>query len=90
MFEIPHVIFFQAVKVSDKIMCVYSVSLFKFRDGLGFPEVVTVCIFVNSLFRVLGHVELGFVSKEDLEKEEEAENCHCFFIRTLPTFLKVS
>ena len=86
MFESPHVIFFQAVKVSDKIMCVYSVSLFKFRDGLGFPEVVTVCIFVNSLFRVLGHVELGFVSEEDLEKEEEAEIATVFLLEPFQRF----
>ena len=32
---------------------------------------VTVCQLVNSLFRSLGSVELGFVSEEDLEKSEE-------------------
>ena len=64
---------FRGVKVADDIMCVYSVGIFKFEDGFGFPELATVCQFVNSLFRVLGHVELGFVSEEELEKEEEIE-----------------
>ena len=73
LFDIPHVLYFQAVKVADDIMCVYSVGIFKFKDGFGFPELATVCQFVNSLFRVLGHVELGFVSEEELEKEEEIE-----------------
>ena len=73
LFEIPHVLYSQAVKVADDVMCVYSVGIFEFEDGFGFPELVTVCQFVNSLFRVLGHVELGFVSEEDLGQDEEVE-----------------
>jgi hypothetical protein len=45
--------------------------MFGFKDGFGFPELVTVGQFVNSFFRVLGHVEIGFVSEEDLEENEE-------------------
>ena len=33
----------------------------------------TVCRFVNSLFRDLGSIELGFVSEEDLEESEEIQ-----------------
>jgi len=41
------------------------------KDGSGYLEHVTVCQFVNSLFRNLGSIELGFVSEEDLEKGEK-------------------
>jgi hypothetical protein len=65
--------FFQAVKVGDGLRCVYNVGMFEFKDGFGYLERVTVCQFVNSLFRSLGSVELGFVSEEDLEKGEEIQ-----------------
>jgi hypothetical protein len=45
--------------------------MFTFKDGYGYLEFVTVCQFVNTLFRDLGSAELGFVSEEDLEKGEE-------------------
>ena len=73
LFTRPYVIYFQAVKVGDEVMCVYNVGIFEFKDGAGYLELVTVCQFVNSLFRVLGHVEIGFASEEDLEKGEEIE-----------------
>ncbi len=73
LFEIPHVLYFQAVKVGDDVMCVYSAGVFEFEDGFGFPELVSVCPFVSSFFRVLGHVEVGFVSEEDLEESEEIQ-----------------
>jgi len=71
LFTIPYVIEFQAVKISDDMMCVYSVSVFGFKDGLGFLERITVCQFISSLFRGLGSLELGFVPEEDLENGEE-------------------
>ena len=71
LFTIPYVIAFQAVKVGDDLMCVYNVGLFEFKDGSGYVESLTVYQFVNSFFRSLGSVELGFVSEEDLEKGEE-------------------
>jgi hypothetical protein len=73
LFTIPYVVAFQAVKVGDGLMCVYNVGMFEFKDGFGYLELVTVCQFVNSLFRDLGSVKLGFVSEEDLEKGEEVE-----------------
>ncbi len=73
LFTIPYVIYFQAVKLSDYIMCVYNVGIFEFKGDHGFSELVTVRQFVNSLFRVLGHVEIGFISEEDLEEDEEAQ-----------------
>ena len=73
LFTIPYVIFFQAVKVGDDLMCVYNVGMFGFKEGFGYLEFVTVCQFVASLFRSIGVVELGFVSEEDLEKGEEIQ-----------------
>ena len=73
LFTIPHVIFFQAVKVGDDLMCVYNVGMFGFKEGSGYLERATFCQFVNSLFRSLGSVKLGFVSEQDLEKGEEIE-----------------
>jgi hypothetical protein len=68
LFTIPSVIYFQAVKVCGDLMCVYNVGVFGFKEGLGFLERVTVCQFVNSLFRSLGSIELGFVSEEEFEQ----------------------
>jgi len=73
LFTIPYVVYFQAVKIGDDVMCVYSVGMFEFKDGFGFLELVTVCQFVSSLFRELGSLELDFVPEEDLEKDEEIE-----------------
>jgi hypothetical protein len=70
LFTIPHVIYFQAVKLGDDIMRVYNVGIFGFKEGSGYLACVAVCQFVNSLFRSLGSVGLGFVSEEDLEEEE--------------------
>jgi hypothetical protein len=71
LFPIPHVIFFQAVKVEDDLMCIYNVGMFELKDGFGYLEHVTVCQFLGSLFGELFSLELGFVSEEDLEKGEE-------------------
>jgi hypothetical protein len=71
LFSIPYVIYFQAVKVDDDLMCVYDVGIFEFKDNSGYLERVTVCQLANSLFRSLGSVELGFIPEEDFEKNEE-------------------
>lgn len=73
LFTLPYVINFRAVKIGDDLMCVYNVGLFDFRDGSGYLERATLCQFVNSLFRSLGSVELGFVSEEELENGEEIQ-----------------
>ena len=73
LFTLPFVLYFQAVKVGDDLMCVYNVGIFEFKDSTGYLERATVCQLVNSLFRSLGSVELGFVPEEDLEKGEEIE-----------------
>lgn len=71
LFAIPYVIFFQAVKICDDIMCAYSLGVFEFKQDFGFLECVTACQFVNGLFRSLGSVEVGIISEEELEEGEE-------------------
>ncbi|XES77352.1 MAG: hypothetical protein ACBZ72_00370 [Candidatus Bathyarchaeia archaeon] len=73
LFTIPYVIYFQVVKVSDDLMCVYNVGLFQFRDGSGFAKRVTICHYVNNLFRSLGSVELGFTPENELEEGDELD-----------------
>jgi hypothetical protein len=73
LFTIPYVICFQAVKIGDDLMGVYSVGMFSLREGFGYFQLVTVCQFVDSFFRDLGSAELGFVCEEDFEEGEEIE-----------------
>jgi hypothetical protein len=54
-------------------MCVYNAEIFEFKEDFGYLERVTVCQFVNSLFRNLGSIPLGFVTEEELEDDIEAE-----------------
>ena len=70
LLPIPYVIYFQAVKVGEDLMCAYDVSLFQFREDSGFLMRVTVCQFVNSLFRSLGSIETGFLPKKELDDDE--------------------
>ena len=73
LFTIPYVINFQAVKIGDDLIGVYNVGMFSFKDGFGYLMCVTVCQFVNCLFRGLGSIKLGFVSEEELESGEEIQ-----------------
>ncbi len=71
LFTLPYVLSFQAVKVGDDLMCVFSVGIFGFKEGFGYLTNGVVCHFVNSLFRSLGSVELGYFSEADLAEGEE-------------------
>ncbi len=73
LFAIPYVIYFQAIKVCDDLICVYIVATFGFKEGLGYLALGTVCQFIDGLFRNLGSVAVGFVSEEDLEEGEGIE-----------------
>ena len=63
--------------MGDDLMGVYTVSMFSFKNGFGYLELITICHFINSLFRALSSVELGFISEEDLEKGEEISIMNC-------------
>jgi len=51
-------------------MCVYNVGLFQFKECSGFLKQVTICQFVDSLFRSLCSVDLGYLSEDALENDE--------------------
>jgi hypothetical protein len=54
---------------SVMICCVFITWVcLNFKDGSGYLERATVCQLVNSLFRSLGSVDLGFIPEEELEK----------------------
>jgi hypothetical protein len=40
LFTIPYVAYFQAVKVGDDLMSVYSVDLFQFKEGFSFSNML--------------------------------------------------
>jgi hypothetical protein len=73
LFTLPHSIYFQAVKISDDLMCVHWVSMFEYKEDFGHLESVVVCQLVGCLFRSQCSVELGFVPEEDLEEYAEME-----------------
>jgi hypothetical protein len=74
LFMIPYVVVFQAVKIGLDLICVYSIGLFKFKEGFGFMGNATVCHFVSSLFWNLGSINVGYVCEESLDFEEEIES----------------
>jgi hypothetical protein len=47
--------------------------MFEFKDGSGYLEHVTVCQFVSNLFRSLVSVRIGFISEENMAKDEEIQ-----------------
>jgi hypothetical protein len=71
LYTIPHVVYFQAIKIGDDLMCVYNVSLFEHKENAGHLETVHVCQFVNSLFRSIALIELGLVTDVELDDDEE-------------------
>ena len=73
LFSLPHVIAFQAVKVSDELICVYNIGLFDFKKDRGHGEYVTTCMFVSGCFRSLGSVQIGFVPEDGLWVAEEID-----------------
>jgi hypothetical protein len=73
LFKLPHVIYFQAVKVSEQLACVYNVGLFDFKKDMGYGEYITTCMFVNGLFRSLGSIQIAFIPEDDLCEDEEID-----------------
>jgi hypothetical protein len=71
LYSIPYVVYFQAIKIGDDLICVYNVSLFEHKENAGHLETAHVCQFVNSLFRSLALIELGFVTDAELDDDEE-------------------
>jgi hypothetical protein len=73
LFAVPYILYFHALKIGEDLMVVYHVGLFEFKKGSGYLEHVTICQFVDSSFRRLGSLELGFVSEENLDNDGESQ-----------------
>ncbi len=73
LFSLPHVVAFQAVKVSDELVCVYNVGLFDFKKDRGHGEYVTICMFLNGFFRSIDSIQIAFIPEGDLWENEEID-----------------
>jgi hypothetical protein len=73
LFALPHVIAFQAIKISEELACVYNVGLFESKKDKGHGEFVTVCWFVNGSLRSVGFVQIAFIPKDYLWENEEID-----------------
>jgi hypothetical protein len=71
LFNLPHVIAFQAVKVSDELVCVYNIGLFDFGKDKGHDEFITTCIFVDGYIRSVDSIQIAFIPEGDLWENEE-------------------
>jgi hypothetical protein len=69
----PHIISFQALKISEDLAIVYNVGLFDFKKGKGHGEFLTTCMFVDGCLRNLGSERLGFVQEFDLWEVDEID-----------------
>lgn len=74
LFFLPHVIAFQAIKVSKELACVYNVGLFDFKKDRGHGEFITTCLFVNGSFRSVGSWQVAFIPEGDLWENEEIDS----------------
>jgi hypothetical protein len=73
LFSPPYVLVLQAVKASDELICVYSISLFESKKDSGFEECITTCMFICSSLRSLGSIAIGLVSEVSFWVTEEIE-----------------
>jgi hypothetical protein len=73
LFSITHVIAFQAVKVSEGLVCIHNIVLFDFNKDRGHGEYLTTCIFVDGFFKSLDSMRLSFVQEFDLWEVDEID-----------------
>jgi hypothetical protein len=73
MFASSHVVAFQAVKVSEELVCIHNIALFDFKKGRGHGVYLTTCLFTDGLLRVLDFMRLGFVQEFDLWDVDEID-----------------
>jgi hypothetical protein len=73
LFSLPHVIAFQAVKVSEELACIYNIALFDFKKNKGHGEYLTTCMFFEGFFKSLDFIRLGFVQEFDLWEVDEID-----------------
>jgi hypothetical protein len=73
LFNSPHIISFQAIKISEDLVIVYNIGLFDFKKDKGHGEYLTTCIFAGGCLKSLDSMRLGFVQELDLWEVDEIE-----------------
>jgi hypothetical protein len=73
LFSLPHVIAFQAIKISEELTCVYNVGLFESKRDKGHGEFVNIWWFVNSTLRSVGSIQIAFIPEGDFWENEEID-----------------
>lgn len=73
LFTPPHILSFQAVKLSEDLVGVYNVGLFDFKKDKGHGEFFTICMFVEGCLRNLHSERLGFIQEFDLWEVDEID-----------------
>ncbi|MCW3982825.1 MAG: hypothetical protein NWE96_02395 [Candidatus Bathyarchaeota archaeon] len=74
LFSMPHVIEFQATKISKKQLRVRSVGVFENHRYGGHIELVSICEFVAGEFKVLSHKQIGVIPEGDFWEGEEIDD----------------
>jgi hypothetical protein len=74
LFSMPHVIDFQAVKVSQTHLRVRSVGVFESHKYGGHIELVFVCELVSGQFKFISHKQVGVIPEGDLWEAEEIDD----------------
>jgi hypothetical protein len=71
LFSLTHVIAFQAVKVSEELVCIYNIALFDFNKDRAHGEYLATCLFFGGFFKSIDFIRLGFVQEFDLWDVDE-------------------
>jgi hypothetical protein len=74
LFSLPQVIAFQAIKVSEELVCIHNIALFDFKKDKGHGEYLTTCIFNGGFFKSLDFMRLGLVQEFDLLEVDEFDD----------------
>ena len=73
LFTPPHIIYFQAMKISKDLVIVYNIGLFDFKKDKGQGEYLTTCMFAGGCLKNLDFMRLGFVQELDLWEVDEID-----------------
>lgn len=73
LFSLPHIIVFEAVKISETLLCVYNVGLFESKRDRAHGEFATISLFVDSYVMILYSMQIAFIPDGDLWENEEID-----------------
>ena len=73
LFSLPHIIAFEAIKISEGLLCAYNVGLFESKRDHGHGEFATISLFVDSYVMNLYSMQIAFIPDGDLWENEEID-----------------